>query len=515
MLFLSCHDYSSTPKIKSRITEFPDGSRIFHSHVNETPRDIAAALGLEVEVLVGLNRSNYHNIHEDTILQRGMLLEIPNSNFKISKAQINTAEEENSSILESQLTSGSGMAVHVFGSGENVGKRTDGQLLAKDRNRPYVVQFHGRELKLSEFCQLAGNKKNRPRESIIISSTNECLFEYEARVLARRTSGHISEPLGGTYSLNATYEIQKARYKQFPKSREKNFDLPGKGYLVTIFSGSEFHEKIGVVRNRCIDGWYEVGILDMDPCKLGLGLRSLSCKKTIRLRGHNILTSPLDQQLHDVQIWATQMNSMLVSMTNVACNSENIPLEGAIDRLSSSVELIRVDSVKKGFKMIYNGGWLQVLCCTSNPGGWTAICESLMRIKEDSVSFTTAILACIQMQQCVNILSKPLLALEFLGAEKHVSSSSDTILTSSVIGNDATEKDSAAIENSSVIKIDMISSADDARDELTKLSEIDQKIVTETRRKRALVRRQDAAIGDSAVFLIDFANFVKEHCLQI
>jgi hypothetical protein len=496
MLPIRSKNVSTFDNIKLRLTEFPDASRVFHSQINETPRDIATALGLDLDVLISLNRSNYPNISNDAVLQKGVLIEIPNSN-SITSIPSSTAGDVCSN---DEIASGTGLAVHVFGSGENVGKRTEGRLLVKDRNRPFVVQCNGRkELKLSEFCQLGGNKKNRPRESIIISSTNECLFEYECRMLSQRTIS--AGPKSTTGTSNATsYEMQKSKYRQLTKDSEQNFDLPEKGYLVTIFSVHEYHQKIGVVQSRSSSGWYKVGLLCADDCKLGSGLKSIIFKETVRFRGHNILISSRAQKLREIEDWAVQMHSALVSFANfIVPATESAVLEAVIGNLLSSIDFLRTDSNKMGFNLDYNGGWLQVLSCTSNPGALKAVCEYLTNIKDSENNFSVMVLDFIRLKHSLDILSAPLLALDFVSAQKsqsslHTLSSLAQYVTTS---EEAMDEHQDVFDHSICIKTDLLQSVETEELYLQdQLSGLDQRIDSEARQKRALARRQDTSIGE-------------------
>ena len=475
-------------KLKSRITEFSDGSRIFHSETNETPKDIASALGLDVNMLTNLNRSNYPNISNNTILQKGMIVEIPSSNY--AKPSLNVCAEEASSVAE--LASGS-MSVHVFGSGENVGKRTDGQLLAKDRNRPYVVQCGGREMKLSEFCQLGGNKKNRPRESIIISSTNECLFEYEARVLARRGSGVVSAPIEISRNLTARYEHLKSRYMKVLRPGERQYDMPEKGYIVTVFNCSTHIERIGVVLNRRATGWYEVGILHSDPCMIGVGLRSLSYQDTIQIRGHNLVLVPHTEQIQDIQTWALRYHSALAAISN--CLSPfSQDLRCVIEKLADSIEILRLESSKSGFKTFYNG-WLQVLCFTTNPVGWEEVCDCLVDIKKSKLNLYSILPELILIRESLHLLSMPLLATEVLPKNNKMIREIPTTVESRTFQND----EKVASETEKIFVTAKMCLEQLEEQELTlenELKTLDAKITVESRRRRALIRRQDASIGE-------------------
>jgi hypothetical protein len=474
--------------MKSRITEFPDGSKIFQSEINETPSDIAMALGFDVDALTSLNRKNYPQLSNETILQKGVLLELPISNA----LSLNLNLDRDDSPPAVDELSGMSMAVHVHGSGENVGRRTEGHLLAKDRNRPYVVQCGGKELKLSEFCQLGGNKKNRPRESIILTSTNECLFEYEARILARRASATLPPA-----SSSTAVKGDSQRRPKKTSGSDKSFDVPEKGYLVTIES-NELHDKIGVVKNRRIDGWYEIGILKCDRNLLGIGLKKLMYHDSILLRRHNFKTTSQTQQMKDVQTWASRMQSALISVLNV-CNDCPPSFSASIDRLLDSISLLRTESMKQGFKMAYDGGWLHVHSCTTNPCAWEEVCDCLGILKKDNISFSLALTECVILRESIEILTSPLLALEVTPKLKFSPDDGATEIVGSKDCQDSMQIDDEASQSdesrAEAAKLRLEKLEYDEQQLQDQLKEVNEQINVASRRRRAFIRRQDTAIG--------------------
>ena len=472
--------------MKSRITEFPDGSKIFQSEINETPTDIAMALGFEVDALTSLNRKNYPQLSNETILQKGVLLELPSSNA-LSLNLIFDRDDLPPAVDE---LSGTSMAVHVHGSGENVGRRTEGQLLAKDRNRPYVVQCGGKELKLSEFCQLGGNKKNRPRESIILTSTNECLFEYEARILARRANS-VLNPSSSSTAVNS--DLQRRPKKV--SSVEKSFDVPEKGYLVTIDS-HEFHDKIGVVKSRSMDGWYEIGILKSDRNLLGIGLKKLVYHESVILRRHNFKTTSQTQQVKDVHNWASRMQSALISVLNV-CTVSPTSFNANVNRLLDSITLLRTEAMKQGFKIAYDGGWLHFLCCTTNPCAWEEVCDCLGILNKDKMSFSLALTECVILRESIQILTSPLLALE---VTPKLNFSPDNVTDMGLKDcEDSMHIDEEAAqgngERAEAARLLLESLENDERQLQDRLKEVTEQILVTSRRRRACIRRQDKSIG--------------------
>eukprot|EP00961_Rhodomonas_salina_P034904 469691-Rhodomonas_salina.1 len=336
-----------------KLSEFPDGSRIYTAAEDETLSEIAGAFGIDAHELMMTNLENYAGLTVDAPLCEGTLLELPKLSESAGSEARNNAKNIEAGLL-------GWIPIYVYGSGEKSDQRTDGLLFECDKK--YTVACNGREMKLSEFCQYAGNKKNRPRECIIITETQETLVDYEARRAPSLSEGLQKHDATGDQSNGATESTEK-----FLAREMKIVDVPDEGSVVKV--GSIVHEnrRVGVIKERSADGWYKVVMVDNE-----VKPRS-SPAEEIEVRAYHIEQTPVNVQRAELELWAVDF-LRAISATADTFGTKTTKLKTIQDSLVSEMANLREAASKSGFKP---PKFVHSLVHTVKPKDWQQAAEAV------------------------------------------------------------------------------------------------------------------------------------------